>query len=113
VGLTMDWNRNKHTNQLDFSYNKKSHSEDSIRSFILGLRLFIQDNEIISLHKMKLLYGKMNIVDKYKVHFNYLRDELNRYLDMFLIAKCSSVLKVISATLDQLASHSDPIVLLP
>lgn len=75
------WNLNPNTNDLDFSYNKKNHKEDEIKSFILTMRFFIQDNEKISIRNLSKLYASMNIDIKYKTIFNKYRNNLNCFLN--------------------------------
>ena len=80
-GIKLSWNMNKDTNELQFSYSKSDHSKDAIKSFILTLRLFIQDNEPISIRNMRELYQRLPIDKSYKNALDILRDEFNKFLD--------------------------------
>lgn len=81
IGMNFIWDLNRDTNELEFRYNKSSHNEESIKSFVLTLRLFIQDNEIFSIRNMSKLYGRLPIAKEYKIVFDKLRDILNKFLD--------------------------------
>lgn len=81
VGINFRWTRNNETNDLDFSYQKSDHDEDKIRSLVLTVRLFIQDNEPLSIGKMREFYHGLPIDQKYKTVFDLIRDQLNEFLD--------------------------------
>jgi len=76
-----NWNLNPNTNDLDFLIVKKNHKEDEIKSFVLTMRLFVQDNEKISIRNLSKLYENMNIDIRYKTKFSTLRNNLNGYLN--------------------------------
>jgi len=76
-----NWNLNPNTNDLDFLIVKKNHKEDEIKSFVLTMRLFVQDNEKISIRNLSKLYENMNIDIRYKTKFSTLRNNLNDYLN--------------------------------
>ena len=79
--ITFEWKQNEETKELDFQYDNKNHTDDALKSFILTLRLFIQDNERISVRNINSLYDNMNIDLKYKYAFRKIRTELNNFLD--------------------------------
>ncbi|HKG89246.1 MAG TPA: hypothetical protein VKA95_13045 [Nitrososphaeraceae archaeon] len=81
IGRDFMWELNKDTNELEFRYNKSNHNEEFLRSFVLTLRLFIQDNEPLSIRNMSQLYGRLPIADEYKILFDKLRDNFNKFLD--------------------------------
>jgi hypothetical protein len=81
LGINFKWTRNNETNDLDFSYQKFNHEEDKIRSLILTIRIFIQDNEPLSIRRMRDFYQELPIDQKYKVVFDSIRDQFNEFLD--------------------------------
>jgi len=56
-------------------------SEDEIKSFILTLRFFIQDNEACSIRNLKKHYNNLDISQNLVEKFNQTREKLNEYLD--------------------------------
>ncbi len=60
---------------------EKLPDEESLSAAILTLRMFIQNNEPISLYNMSELYSRINVPQDLKDKFNELRDALNCYLD--------------------------------
>ena len=80
-GVNFEWKLNEVTKNLDFKYDKINHTDEALKSFILTLRLFMQDNEAISIRRMNSLYKDMDIHIKYKSAFRRLRGELNKFLD--------------------------------
>jgi hypothetical protein len=81
IGMQFKWELNRNTDELEFEYNKSNHNEEFIRSFVLTLRLFIQDNEPYSIKKMSELYTLLPVTEEYKIVFNSLRDNFNKFLD--------------------------------
>lgn len=81
LGYELSWNLNEQTGNLDFNYKVSNHDEDFIKSLVLTLRMFVQDNESISIHNVSEWYCKMKIDQMYKDTFNDIRKYLNDYLD--------------------------------
>src|SRR5215208_1177165 len=80
IGINFNWELNKDTNDLEFRYNKCSHNDEFLRSFVLTLRLFIQNNEPFSIGNMSQLYERLPIAKEYKI-IDKLRGYLNKFLD--------------------------------
>jgi hypothetical protein len=55
--------------------------DESTRAFVLTLRLFMQDNDQISLAKMANLYGSLPVSAVVKQEFAAHRSQLNAFLD--------------------------------
>ncbi|WP_206758844.1 hypothetical protein [Nostoc foliaceum] len=56
-------------------------SKDSINACVLTIRLFMQDNERISLRKVKRIYEDLPINTEKKARFDNLRNKFNDFLD--------------------------------
>jgi hypothetical protein len=56
-------------------------NEDSLDACILTIRLFIQDNEPISIRNIQKLYDTLPISQDRKSRFSQARDKLNTFLD--------------------------------
>ena len=57
--------------------------EESVKSAILTFRIFIQNNDQISLHKMAKLYQELRVDPAIVDKFLKLRQQINDYLDSF------------------------------
>lgn len=74
TGFHISWKRGE-----GFETVLKYAGDDALRSFVLTIRFFVQNNDDISLQKIKEIYDELE--DKIKREYNYLRDSLNDYLD--------------------------------
>ncbi len=64
-----------------FVIERKGPKGEQFDAFILTLRLFMQDNDNISVRKIKESYDILPISNDLKQQFNDSRDEFNKYLD--------------------------------
>ena len=80
ISFTLSGNIDKKTGNWATRYEVIHHNTDFINSVILPLRMFIQNNERISIHNISLIYGQFSISD-YKKTFDTIRKYLNDYLD--------------------------------
>lgn len=81
VGETLKWELDDKTQELKFDYSVVNHNEDFINSVLMPLRLFVQNNESISIGNMANIYENIPIDEKYKNAFRKIRHELNTFLD--------------------------------
>jgi hypothetical protein len=81
VTFNFTWKHNEKTNDSDFSHQTSNFTDDTIKSFILTLRFFIQDNEPTSIRNMNKLYEGMTIPDEFKLKFRKFQKNLNDFLD--------------------------------
>jgi len=80
IGITLSWKKNQ-TPHGTWQYDAKHHDHDFIKSVILPLRLFIQNNERISVKNINDLYQNLPIDSQFKLTIQDIRQYLNDYLD--------------------------------
>lgn len=72
----------KETSELKVSkIEVKAPKQESIDAFLLTFRLFIQDNDKISIHNISKIYDNSHIPPQMKADFNAIRKKLNDYLE--------------------------------
>lgn len=62
-------------------------NEESIETFVLTFRFFIQDNEKSSFRNMERIYDELPILEEKKNLFKDTRNELNKFLDSVPVVK--------------------------
>lgn len=60
---------------------RRGPNDENIEAFVLTFRFFVQDNEKISLRKIKDVFESSFIEEKEKNNYNEARNHLNTYLD--------------------------------
>lgn len=60
---------------------RRGPDDENIEAFVLTFRFFVQDNEKISLRKLKDVFESSIIEEKEKNNYNEARNDLNAYLD--------------------------------
>jgi len=83
-GFPKNWLHKNINYEFDFLENKVKQdipNQDEIKSFILTVRFFIQDNEPCSIRNMGTLYNELDIPNNLKDDFLALRDRINNFLD--------------------------------
>jgi len=77
--------------------------EESIKALVLTLRLFMQNNDRLSLQKMRALYKSPPVSAGLVAEFSHLCDQLNQFLDSGLPA-CRSKMATSSHSVRSLTS---------
>lgn len=65
----------------DLIQERRGPLEEAIDAFVLTIRFFIQDNELISFRRLAEIYDMAPIEKKLKEEFISLRNQINTYLD--------------------------------
>jgi hypothetical protein len=83
-GFVKNWVGKKINYNFDFEkdeVNQEIPNKDEIKSFILTLRFFIQDNESCSLRNLSNQYGDAELPGEIVSEFENIKAFLNKYLD--------------------------------
>ena len=81
IGFNISSQMNDETRNFDTTYDVVHHNKDFINSIVLPIRMFIQNNDRISICKMSLLYKRLPSIYDYKKTFDVVQNYLNSYLD--------------------------------
>jgi len=76
-GVSFKWERGRGFTKIE----RKGPSDDEVKSFVVNIRLFMQDNESISFRNISKLCDLDFLSDDWKTKFKEARRILNEYLD--------------------------------